>query len=415
MKPALPTSDLERWRALDAAVRGWWDGDTRTAQEADIREDPKGTLLFLPYPYSTAGGAESNFPEMYGWDTYFINRGLLLHDRADLVRAHILNHLFMLERYGKVLNGNRDYYLTRSQTPLLADSVHRYARSLEHPEADLALLMRAYPLLAAEYRDYWNAPHHATPVGMATARDLGDPGLRPELASEAETGLDFCALFGGDVRRCAPLIVNSALAKAARVLEWLAEVLRRPEESNAWRQDADARAARIRRYCWDEGEGTFLEYDVTKGARLPYRSLCAYWTLWAGVATPEQAARLVEGLPWFEEPHGLAFTPEAYASPHPEFRNLQWNHPAAWPPMHIVVVDGLWAYGYQDEARRVAATFLQTVLAEHERTGKLWEKYNAVTGGHDIPLERYPTPPHHGWTSAAVAVLGDYLYGTADE
>ena len=50
------------------------------------------------------------------------------------------------------------------------------------------------------------------------------------------------------------------------------------------------------------------------------------------------------------------------------------------------------------------------MMTEFARTGKLWEKYNVVTGTHEVPLERYPTPAHHGWTSAAVAVLGDYLY-----
>ena len=180
MSPEQTKTQRDHWQTLDAVVRGWWDGDTRTAQEADIRADDKETLLFLPYRYSTAGGSETVFPEMYGWDTYFINRGLLSHDRADLVRNHLLNHLFMLERYGKVLNGNRSYYLTRSQTPLLADSLYHYVQSLDAPEDDLPLLMRAYPLLAQEYKGYWNAEHHATPVGLATARDLGDPNLRIE-------------------------------------------------------------------------------------------------------------------------------------------------------------------------------------------------------------------------------------------
>jgi alpha,alpha-trehalase len=398
-----------KWRKLNDEIKGWWESDLRTACEADICADEAGTLLFLPHPYSTAGGSETVFPEMYGWDTYFINRGLLEHGRTDLVKNHILNHLFMIARYGMVLNGNRSYYLTRSQTPLLADSVWHYA----HHRDDPGLLMQAYPLLVREYEGYWGAPHHATPVGLATARDLGDLHLRPELASEAETGLDFCAIFGGDVRACVPLIINCALVRYARVLSWLAEYLNRPDEATRWREEADARAKRIRVLCWDENEGFFLEYNFVKRECLPYLSLCAYWTLWAGVATPTQAKKLVDRLDSFEHPGGLAFTDQAYPSPHPEFKHLQWNHPAGWPPMHIIVSDGLVAYGFHDQARRVAQGFLDLMIKVYAKTGKLWEKYNVVTGGIELPVERYPTPPHRGWTSAAVAVLGKWVYGSA--
>ena len=415
MSPEMQTkTQREHWQTLDFTVQSWWDGDTKTAQEADIRADDKGTLLFLPYRYSTAGGSETVFPEMYGWDTYFINRGLLLHNRTDLVRNHLANHLFMLERYGKVLNGNRNYYLTRSQTPLLSDGLYHYVQTLNAPEDDLPLLMQAYSLLAQEYKGYWNAEHHATPVGLSTARDLGDPNLRVELASEAETGLDFCALFDGDVRNCTPLIINCALVRCAQVLGWLADLLRRPEEGESWREAAEVKAGRIRELCWDERAGFFLEYDFVRRERLPYLSLCAYWTLWADVATPEQAEKLVANLKRFEQPYGLAFTDRVYPSPHLEFQNLQWQYPVGWPPLHIIVADGLWAYGFRDEASRVAKTFLRGIVTEFARTGKLWEKYNVVTGTHEVPLERYPTPPHHGWTSAAVAVLGNYLYAKGD-
>ena len=115
----------QRWEVVDAEIRSWWDRDIQSAQEADIRDPAKnaiwfvddhhrsieqrisgeGTLLFLPYPYISAGGSEASFPEMYCWDIYFINKALLLHDRGDIVRNHILNHLSMIERFGFVLHG----------------------------------------------------------------------------------------------------------------------------------------------------------------------------------------------------------------------------------------------------------------------------------------------------------------------
>jgi len=399
--------DLQKqWLELDNRIRTWWEGDLRSAQELDIIRDDQRTLLFLPFPYSSAGGSESVFPEMYGWDTFFINLGMLAHGLYDQVRNHIYNQLFMIERYGKVLNGNRTYYLTRSQTPLLAESVRRYATARPDPE----LLMMAYPLLKREYLEYWNSLHHFTPIGLSTNRDQGDIGLRPELASEAETGLDFCALFGGDIRECAPLLTNCALVKYAQTLGWIAAVLGWDSQAVEWQQEAERRAALIREYCWDEQEGFFFEYNYVRKEPIKVRSLCAYWTLWAGVATPIQAERVAAQLWRFEHTHGLSFTDQVYPSPHPEFIWLQWGYPSGWPPMHIITVEGLDAAGFSEDAERVARKFLALQMAQYAETGKLWEKYNIVDGNLKFPMERYSLPPLHGWSSAAVTVLGRRLF-----
>jgi len=398
------------WRELDAQVRGWWDRDRATATPDDVAADGTETLLPLPRPYSTAGGSEGVFPEMYGWDTHFINLGMLVHGRADLVADHLHNHLHMIERYGMVLNGNRTYYLTRSQPPLLADSLWRYLASTH----DEQLLERGAQLLAREYDEYWNAPHHRTDVGLATNRDLGDPRLRAELACEAETGLDFTALYAGDVRRCVPLITNACLVHVADVLAGLCAQLGRPDDERRWSAEAQRRGAAMRELCWDPATSFFHEYDVVSGRRLPFRSLSAYWAMWAGVATADQAASLVDQLEAFRGPHGVAFTDRPYPSPHPEFTHLQWQHPAGWPPMQVVVVQALQRYGYHDEARSLAHDFVALQVDVHARTGSLWEKYDVVAGGVDLPVERYPAVPMHGWASGSAAVLGAVAFEGLD-
>ena len=405
-KPDVPLPDRAAWDRLDLRIRNWWDGDQKDALDAA----PEGTLLFLPQPYLTPGGSEAAFGEMYGWDTYFINLGLLEHGRLDLVQNHILNQLYMVKRYGRVLNGNRTYYLGRSQPPLLADSVRHFLRAGGAAE----IVQRAYPLLQREYRGYWKAEHHQTPVGLATNRDLlasaPNSPLRPALAAEAETGLDFTAIYGGDVRDCVPLLTNCALVRYADALSEIAEALGDAPGAAAWQREAERRAAQLRTLCWDEPSGFFLEYNYIIKKRLPYRSLCAYWTLWAGVATPEQAASLVLQLGDFEMAHGLSVTDQTYSSPHPEFRNLQWAYPLGWPPLQLVAAEGLARYGYQKEAARISRRFLGLMLAQYEKTGKLWEKYNVVTGGLEFPLERYPSVPFHGWSSAAAVVLGRRVF-----
>ncbi len=402
--PPGPAVDPAAWRALDAEIQTWWDGDRHTAGEEDVRRDSEGTLLFLPHPYITPGGVEKAFPEIYGWDTYYVNCALLAHGRADLAYDNIRNQLFQIDRFGMTLNGNRTWYRTRSQPPLWAEGVRRYVDATDDDD----LLLQAYPLLKREYTDYWCAAHHATPLGLATNRDIGDTDS-PRLHAESETGLDFFAGFGGDVRRCVPLITNCILVNFARNLARMAVHLGRAAEAAEWETQAETRSALIRRHNWSEVTSCFFEYDFVAGRHVPVWSLNAYWPLWAGVATVGQAAAMVGHLDRFRHPHGLAFTDITYPSPHPEFTWLQWGRPAGWPPAQIMVAEALKRYGYNKEASATAIAFLTLQLRLFAETGKLWEKYNVVEGSLRFAKERYGVPPLHGWSSASVALLGRFL------
>ncbi len=391
-----------RWLKLDRTIQGWWDNDMRQADEKAILESGDKTLLFLPHPYSSAGGSEDAFAEMYGWDTQFINLALLAHGRTRTVRQHILNHLFMIDRFGMVLNGNRTYYQERSQPPLLAWSVKNYLAAVD--DNDLAL--RAYAGLEREYTDFWCKPPHQTPTGLATCNDLKSPDYRAELTSECEAGLDFTPIFGGDVRRCVPIHINAALVVYAEVLGSLADRMGWAKQAAEWQRQARERSRLINEFCWDEKQGFYFEYDYVSRKQVPCYSLNAYWLLWAGVASKEQAARVVEQLKRFEQPAGLSFTDRDYPSPHPEWKVLEWAYPEAWPPLQIIVAQGLERYGFQDKAQEVGHRYLTNVVRTWEQTGQLWERYNAVSGGHDVPIERTPSAPLHGWSSAAAVVLG---------
>ena len=205
-----------------------------------------------------------------------------------------------------------------------------------------------------------------------------------------ETGLDFTAIYGGDVRECVPLLTNCALVSYADATADIAEALGDISGAATWRAEAKSRAERIRAHCWDEQTGFFLEYNYALKKRLPYRSLCAYWTLWAGVATPEQAASLVSQLGDFEMTHGLSVTDKAYASPHPEFGNLQWAYPLGWPPLQLIAAEGLARYGYQKEAERISRRFVGLMLQQFEKTGQVVGKVQRRHGRARVPFRALP-------------------------
>lgn len=63
-------------------------------------------LLYLPHPYVVPGG---RFNEMYGWDSYFIQVGLLRDDEVDKARDLVDNFVYEIDYYGTILNANRTY------------------------------------------------------------------------------------------------------------------------------------------------------------------------------------------------------------------------------------------------------------------------------------------------------------------
>ncbi|MFI0938480.1 trehalase family glycosidase [Streptomyces sp. NPDC021020] len=403
-----PEDSVSAWRLLDERIRTWWDEDLVTAHEEEIRAD--ANVLFLPESYASGGGRVGPpwYRSMFAWDTWFSNLALLVHGRDDLVRAHVVNYVAMIERYGFMPNANQEALRTRSQVPVFPDSVLRLLRRT----GERALLERAYPALVAEYTGYWNADHHRTACGLATNADLGDPALDPRLAAEAETGLDWTPIYDGDVRRVAPLLTNCALVRYAEVLAALADLLDLPAQARRWRAEGAERAELIRTLCWDDEQGFFFDYDHVRGRRLAHWSLCGYWPLWAGVATPEQARRSAEALERFRHPYGLTVTDRALPSPHEGMGegDVQWMYPAGWAPLVIVASWGLDRYGLHDAGRQAAEGFTGCLVGHFTATGELYEKYNVVTGGLDLPNERYGTIKLHGWTSAAAVLLGRRVY-----
>ena len=122
---------------------------------ADLKQLQQQGLLYLPLPYVVPGG---RFNEMYGWDSYFIQVGLLRDNQLALAKDLTDNFLYEIRNYGKILNANRTYYLTRSQPPFLTEMVLGVYRRTR----DRVWLERAVPSIENYYR-YWTNEPHLTP------------------------------------------------------------------------------------------------------------------------------------------------------------------------------------------------------------------------------------------------------------
>jgi alpha,alpha-trehalase len=134
-------------------------------------------LLYLPNKYVVPGG---RFNEMYGWDTYFIVRGLVEDKRFALARGIIENFFFEIEHYGTVLNANRTYFLTRSQPPFLTSMILSvYEAEKAGGKDDRELLEQGYQWASKDYEMWNREPHLAGDTGLSRYFDFGN-GPAPE-------------------------------------------------------------------------------------------------------------------------------------------------------------------------------------------------------------------------------------------
>lgn len=138
--------------------------------------NPPG-LLYLEHNYVVPGG---RFNEMYGWDSYFIVRGLLEDGRIELARGMVENFFFEIEHYGTILNANRTYYLTRSQPPFLTSMILGvYEAQKAKGKDEREWLEKGYHYASQDYEMWNREPHLAGDTGLARYYDFGS-GPAPE-------------------------------------------------------------------------------------------------------------------------------------------------------------------------------------------------------------------------------------------
>ncbi len=405
-------------------------------------------LLYLPHPYVVPGG---RFNEMYGWDSYFIQLGLLRDNELELARDMADNFLYEVQNYGKVLNANRTYYLTRSQPPFLTQMVlNVYGKT-----HDRVWLEKALPSIE-RYHEFWVKEPHQTEAGLSRYFDLGEGPAAEVVSGERnaegkshydlvreflrthtiedydvsdfydrsanvltplfykgdrsmrESGFDPSNRFGPfnlDIIHYNPVCLNSLLYIMEMQTADIMETLGRPKDSPRWREMARKRGELINKLMWSEGDGLYFDYDFKTRRVRKYPFLTTFYPLWAGFATKEQAAAVRENLPRFERDGGLQTSAVVSGN--------QWDSPFGWAPLQMIAIEGLRRYGYTEDANRIAVKFLSLVRRQYRKQGYIVEKYDVVHPGGNVSAKihfGYSTnEAGFGWTNAVFTELYDQL------
>ena len=381
-----------------------------------VRETPFGSvgeedrLIALPRPY-TVPCTDGHFQEMYYWDTYFTNRGLLLSDRLRTVLDNIENFIYLIDTYGMIPNGSHKSMLNRSQPPFFALMV----RDVYRQTGDKKWLARCVTALEKEYA-FWqsrrkseNGLNHyscdadearlARSVKMYAERTGIDHDTDllywgKNILAEAESGWDFCARFDGRCHEYNAVDLNALLWFYEKLLAFSARELSVGDGAE-WEQKAAKRYEKMRELMHGE-DGVFYDYCYTEQKRSVVRSAASFFPYFVGMCETDGGVDAL--LNALELPFGVQASERAGDAP------FQWAQINGWPCLQLVAVEGLSRVGREDDAARIAKNFVCAVEQTFAKTGKLFEKYNLIEGSADAVSE-YGTPEMMGWTAGVYLVL----------
>jgi alpha,alpha-trehalase len=184
-----------------------------------------------------------------------------------------------------------------------------------------------------------------------------------------------------------------------------ATLLGRGAEAKEWDRRADARRKAVDKYLWNAADGLFYDYNFKTGKQSTYKYITAFYPLWAGLATPEQAKALESHLSLFEHGGGLAMSDSASGT--------QWDLPFGWAPTNWITTKGLVQYGFTDDARRISKEFSSTVLQNYLLDGTMREKYNVVDGSANVKVAAgyKSNVVGFGWTNGVYLQMHELLQG----
>ncbi|MGE0031971.1 MAG: alpha,alpha-trehalase TreF [Steroidobacteraceae bacterium] len=427
--PHTATSDFrpDRTAGVEAHIDALW----AVLERPPDQPNPHSSLLPLPYRYIVPGG---RFREIYYWDSYFTMLGLEESGRHDITVDMMRNFAYLIDRYGHVPNGNRSYYLSRSQPPFFAamvelvaarDGSEAYRHYLAQLEREYDFWMAGATTLApgsahrrvvrlpdgSLLNRYWD--DRQTPreesyrEDVETARASGRP---PEevfrnLRAAAESGWDFSSRWLADGRTLAtirtvelvPVDLNSLLYGLESTLARAYRAAGRERQAVQANARAWSRRQAIHHYLWDPESGAFGDYAWRERRLTGQLSAATLYPLFFGAATAAQAQRVATvARDRLLQPDGLATTTV--------HTGQQWDAPNGWAPLQWIAIEGLNRYGHTQLAREIAGRWIRENVELYEASGRLVEKYD-VSGDDAARGGEYPLQDGFGWTNGVLRRL----------
>jgi len=413
-------------KSLPEHLTGLWDVLARTPDEQG------GTLIPLPYQYIVPGG---RFREVYYWDSYFTMLGLQVSKRVDIIQNMVDNFAYLIHREGFIPNGNRTYYLGRSQPPFFAlmvsvlieekgeDTLLKYQSPLEkeyafwmdgaetltatNPTHRRVVLMKDGSIL----NRYWDDQDTPRPEAFIEDTHIAKKsGKEPaviyrHIRAAAESGWDFSSRWFRDemtmetiqTTNLIPVDLNCLLLFMETMLSHIYEKQDQQKYKN-FLQKINQRKKTIQQYCWNEEIGFYFDYQFKDQQQSASYTLAGAFPLFIPVANLEQSSKVASIIEKkFLQSGGLLTTLNTSGQ--------QWDAPNGWAPLQWITYKGLEKNGYTLLARQVKQNWMHNNEKVFAATGKMMEKYNVTDTESKAGGGEYPNQDGFGWTNGVYLKL----------
>lgn len=405
-------------------ISSMWPVLTRNAD----KYHPYSSRIALPRPYIVPGG---RFREIYYWDSYFTMLGLMEDHKDKMALNMVDNFSYLIDSLGFVPNGNRNYYLSRSQPPFYTLMVTELAKTnpnvlleyLPYIQQEYDYWMKGADSLTASYVpinsvmqtnngvflnrywDYKNTPREESyreDVELAASLSSQEEkmNLYRDLRAAACSGWDFSSRWYAEpnnfkstqTTQIAPVDLNCLLYYMEKQLALGYEKNNDAGNAKMFQKRAESRAQFIQENFWNADIQFYTDFMIQDQKSGNHLNLAGVFPLFFKIATADQAEAVKQRvMNDFLKPGGLITTLIDSGQ--------QWDAPNGWAPLQYITVIGLLNYGYKTEAIEIMTRWLKTNERVYNNTGKMMEKYNVVnthllSGGGE-----YTTQDGFGWTN----------------
>lgn len=429
-KPYVPPAGQN----LREHINALWPELTRTTDSAGKWD----SLLPLPKPYVVPGG---RFREVYYWDSYFTMLGLAESGHWDKIEDMVANFGYEIDTWGHIPNGNRSYYLSRSQPPFFSLMVELLAT-----HGGDEVLKTWLPQMEKEYQ-YWMEGADALQPGEANKRvvKLSDGSIlnrywddsstpRPEswladvttaknnpnrpateiyrdLRAAAASGWDFSSRWMDDPEQLGtirttsivPVDLNALMFKMEKMLSRAYQVSGDSAKASHYDALATARQKAIETNLWNTKEGWYADYDLKTKKVRNQLTAAALYPLFVNAAAKDRADKVAAVTETRLLKAGGITTTTVKSG-------QQWDAPNGWAPLQWVAAAGLQNYDHQKLAMSVSWRFLTNVQHTYDREQKLVEKYDvSSTGTGGGGGGEYPLQDGFGWTNGVTLKMLDLI------
>ncbi len=208
-------------------------------------------------------------------------------------------------------------------------------------------------------------------------------------------------------------------ALAAKMISELYSRVDDKENSELWSKRFEEKKTIVNTYYWDDEDKFYYDIDVNTHEFYKVKTVASYWTLTAGIATPERAEALAAHLKNPETFGGdvpLISLAKNDGDYYPDGR--YWRG-GLWLPTAYAAIRGLCAYGFHKEAHTAAVKIINHMLSTYKsfEPHTIWECYAPESFKPAIVADgsEYARPDFCGWSALGpIAMLIENVIGISE-